>query len=135
MILKALLFDMDGTLANTDPIHMLAWQETFRTYEVFIDDVIYHERIVGRVNPLIVKDFLPHLNEDTVTRIVEEKEENFKKLATKLEPLPGLARLLESKLWCIRNFQLLSSCNHFSNWLCAWVPTISEVRRVSAVLL
>jgi HAD superfamily hydrolase (TIGR01509 family) len=94
-MLKALLFDMDGTLSNTDPIHMLAWQETFRAHHVFIDDRVYHERIVGRMNPLIVQDFLPQLNDVEVNKIVEEKEENFKKLATKLEPLPGLSRLLK----------------------------------------
>jgi beta-phosphoglucomutase len=94
-MLKALLFDMDGTLSNTDPIHMLAWQETFRAHDVFVDDLIYHERIVGRMNPLIVKDFLPQLNDVEVDKVVEEKEDNFKKLATKLEPLPGLSRLLE----------------------------------------
>jgi HAD superfamily hydrolase (TIGR01509 family) len=97
-MLKALLFDMDGTLADTDPIHMLAWQETFRAHDLVIDDAIYHERIVGRMNPLIVQDFLPQLSDLEVARVVEEKEENFKKLATKLEPLPGLARLLEWRI-------------------------------------
>ncbi len=94
-MLKALLFDMDGTLADTDPIHMLAWQETFRNYDVIIDGDIYHQRIVGRVNPQIVRDFLPQLNEAEVAKVVEEKEEAFKRLATKLEPLPGLSTLLE----------------------------------------
>jgi beta-phosphoglucomutase-like phosphatase (HAD superfamily) len=84
-MLKALLFDMDGTLADTDPIHMLAWQETFRTHSILVNDELYHQRIVGRVNPQIVRDFLPQLSEVEVAKIVEEKEENFKKLATKLE--------------------------------------------------
>jgi HAD superfamily hydrolase (TIGR01509 family) len=95
MTLKALLFDMDGTLSNTDPIHMLAWQETFRAHNILVDDAVYHERIVGRVNPQIVRDFLPHLDEADVARVVEEKEAAFRRLATKLEPLPGLARILE----------------------------------------
>jgi HAD superfamily hydrolase (TIGR01509 family) len=95
MTLKALLFDMDGTLSDTDPIHMLAWQETFRAHNIFVDDAIYHERIVGRVNPHIVRDFLPQLDETEIERVVEEKEEAFKKFATKLEPLPGLSKILE----------------------------------------
>ncbi len=95
MTLKALLFDMDGTLSDTDPIHMVAWQETFREHEVFVDDEIYHQRIVGRMNPQIVRDFLPQLSEANVVRVVEEKETAFRRLATKLEPLPGLAKVLE----------------------------------------
>jgi HAD superfamily hydrolase (TIGR01509 family) len=94
-MLKALLFDMDGTLSDTDPVHMIAWQETLHTYGVIIDDQIYHERIVGRVNPQIVRDFLPQLDEVEVARVVEEKEASFRELAIKLEPLPGLSRILE----------------------------------------
>ena len=113
-MLKALLFDMDGTLADTDPIHMLAWQETFRAHEVFVDDAIYHERIVGRMNPLIVQDFLPHLDDFGVATIVEEKEENFKKLATKLEPLPGLSRLLEWRISQGLQAALVTNATHLT---------------------
>jgi HAD superfamily hydrolase (TIGR01509 family) len=95
MTLRALLFDMDGTLSNTDPIHMVAWQQTFHAHDILVDDAIYHERIVGRVNPQIVRDFLPELDEVNVARVVEEKEGAFRELATKLEPLPGLSRILE----------------------------------------
>jgi HAD superfamily hydrolase (TIGR01509 family) len=95
MTLKALLFDMDGTLANTDPIHMVAWQQTFHAHDILVDDAVYHERIVGRVNPQIVRDFLPQLDEINVVRVVEEKEATFRDVAVKLEPLPGLSRLLE----------------------------------------
>ncbi len=98
MTLKALLFDMDGTLSDTDPIHMLAWQDTFRIHEIFVDDAIYHARIVGRMNPFIVRDFLPQLNDTEVDKVVEEKEDAFKRLATKLEPLPGLSRILEWRI-------------------------------------
>lgn len=95
MLLKALLFDMDGTLSDTDPIHMIAWQETLRSHGISINNAVYHERCVGRVNPQIVRDFLPHLGEVEVARVVEEKEASFRSLAKKLEPLPGLTKLLE----------------------------------------
>jgi beta-phosphoglucomutase-like phosphatase (HAD superfamily) len=29
-MVKALLFDLDGTLADTDPLHLLAWREALR---------------------------------------------------------------------------------------------------------
>jgi HAD superfamily hydrolase (TIGR01509 family) len=95
MALEALLFDMDGTLSDTDPIHMVAWQQTLHAHDIVVDDAIYHERIVGRVNPQIVRDFLPGLDEINVAKVVEEKEAAFRELAVKLEPLPGLTRLLE----------------------------------------
>lgn len=95
MNLKALLFDMDGTLSDTDPVHMVAWQQTLQAHGIVVNDEVYHERIVGRVNPQIVRDFLPGLDELNVARVVEEKEAAFRALATKLEPLPGLSRILE----------------------------------------
>ncbi|MGL4609387.1 MAG: HAD family hydrolase [Trueperaceae bacterium] len=95
MKLKALLFDMDGTLSDSDPVHMLAWQEILHIYGIEINDEIYHARIVGRVNPQIVRDFLPQLPEETIEPIVAEKEAAFRRRAGKLEPLPGLMTLLE----------------------------------------
>ncbi|EBS7636709.1 hypothetical protein CDR68_23800 [Salmonella enterica] len=38
---KALIFDMDGTLFNTEPLHRNAWREVFRQYKIErLDDEI-----------------------------------------------------------------------------------------------
>jgi HAD superfamily hydrolase (TIGR01509 family) len=112
MRLKALLFDMDGTLVDTDPVHMVAWQQTLHAHGIVVDDEIYHESIVGRVNPQIVRDFLPQLDEIEVAKVVEEKEAAFKNLATKLEPLPGLARILEWRITQGLKTALVTNATH-----------------------
>ncbi|WP_448572341.1 HAD family hydrolase [Trichothermofontia sp.] len=93
-MLTALLFDLDGTLANTDPFHFQAWQAYLRTYNLEIDDRFYRQRISGRLNPDIVQDLLPQLTPEQGQQVADEKEAYFRQLATNLTRLPGLTELL-----------------------------------------
>lgn len=94
MILAATFFDLDGTLANTDPIHFLTWQELLRNYDLEIDEAFYKSRISGRLNPVIVQDILPHLTLSEGKQVADEKEAHFRRLATELQSLPGLSDVL-----------------------------------------
>ena len=42
-MLKAVLFDLDGTLADTDPLHLLAWREVLAPYGLKVDPAFYRE--------------------------------------------------------------------------------------------
>jgi beta-phosphoglucomutase-like phosphatase (HAD superfamily) len=55
-MLAAILFDLDGTIVNTDPIHYRAWREMLLNYSIEIDETFYKSRISGRLNPEIVED-------------------------------------------------------------------------------
>lgn len=61
-MLAGILFDLDGTLVNTDPLHFQAWQEMLLSHGLEIDNVFYQTRISGRLNPIIIQDILPHLS-------------------------------------------------------------------------
>ncbi|APD08949.1 MULTISPECIES: HAD family hydrolase [Thermus] len=93
-MVKALLFDLDGTLADTDPLHLPAWREVLRPYGLSVDPVFYRERISGRLNPEIVRDLLG-LEGEEANRLIEAKEARFRELAQGLEPTPGLRNLLQ----------------------------------------
>ncbi|GLV47997.1 hydrolase [Thermus sp. LT1-2-5] len=90
---KALLFDLDGTLADTDPLHLVAWREVLRPFGLEVDPHFYRERISGRLNPEIVKDLLG-LEGEEAQRLIEAKEARFRQLAQNLAPTPGLPALL-----------------------------------------
>lgn len=94
-MLRALLFDLDGTLAETDSLHMPTWVEVLKPYGIEVDEEFYRERISGRINPEIVKDLLPHVSDREGRAIAETKEANFRRRAPELEPLPGLRDFLE----------------------------------------
>jgi beta-phosphoglucomutase-like phosphatase (HAD superfamily) len=93
-MLTALLFDLDGTLVNTDPIHFLAWQKMLSRYGIEIDEVFYKARISGGLNPEIIADILPQLSPQQSEDFAEEKEAMFREMALKLEPIKGLSEVI-----------------------------------------
>jgi HAD superfamily hydrolase (TIGR01509 family) len=94
-MLKALLFDLDGTLANTDPIHFETWRELLLDQGLDIDLGFYQAKFSGRRNQEIVKDLLPHLSDVEGEQLSWQKEANFRDRAEQvLVATPGLAEIL-----------------------------------------
>ncbi len=93
-MLTAILFDLDGTLVNTDPLHYQTWQEILRGYGLEIDQAFYKARISGRLNPVIVQDLLPQLSVLEGQQLADRKEAQFRELGLSLTPLAGLVDLL-----------------------------------------
>lgn len=93
-MLTAILFDLDGTLVNTDPLHYQTWLEVLREYEIEIDQEFYKSRISGRLNPLIVQDLLPELSFEKGQQLADYKEARFREIGLSLTPLAGLLDLL-----------------------------------------
>ncbi|MBV8886344.1 MAG: HAD family phosphatase [Chroococcidiopsidaceae cyanobacterium CP_BM_RX_35] len=93
-MLVAILFDLDGTLVNSDPIHYKAWQEILREYGLEINEVFYKKHISGRLNPVIIQDILPQLSLEAGQRLADEKEARFRELGLQLKPLPGVSKIL-----------------------------------------
>jgi HAD superfamily hydrolase (TIGR01509 family) len=90
----ALLFDLDGTLAETDSLHLPTWVEALLPHGIEVDEAFYRENISGRANAEIVGDLLPNISAREGREIVEDKEAGFRERAGELEPLPGLMDFL-----------------------------------------
>ncbi|RAQ44225.1 hydrolase [Arthrospira sp. O9.13F] len=93
-MLKAIIFDLDGTLANTDPIHYQTWVDVLKNYHLEINPDFYQANISGRLNPDIVRDILPQLSPAEGQILADQKEAIFREIAGNLKPLPGLTKLL-----------------------------------------
>ncbi|MDP9476398.1 MAG: HAD family phosphatase [Actinomycetota bacterium] len=94
-MLKALLFDLDGTLSNTDAVHFSTWIEVLRPYGIEVTRELYEERLSGRMDEDGVRDLLPDLSEEETDRLLEFEELRARQRASELGPLPGLRGLLE----------------------------------------
>lgn len=94
MALQALLFDLDGTLADTDRYHALAFQLVFAERGVRLTPALYQQRISGKHNPVIMREWFPELSEAEQQALSAHKEATYRQLASTLAPLPGLMRLL-----------------------------------------
>jgi HAD superfamily hydrolase (TIGR01509 family) len=93
-MLKALLFDLDGTLAETTSMHRLAWAEILRPHGYDVTWDFYRDRISGRLTPEIVSDLLPDLSPEEGQALADAKEADFRERTGTLEPLPGLRDFL-----------------------------------------
>ncbi len=93
---RALLFDLDGTLAETDSLHLPTWAAVLKPHGIEVDEELYRARISGRSNAVIAKDLVPSLTTEEIQSIADAKEEDFRERAVDLEPLPGLVDFIES---------------------------------------
>ncbi len=94
-MLKAVLFDLDGTLAHTDPIHFQVWQALLAPFGMTVDQAFYDRCISGRLNPDIVRDLLPHLSVEQGVVFSADKEAQFREMAAdQLQRMPGLTDFL-----------------------------------------
>ncbi len=91
----ALLFDLDGTLAETDSLHLPTWVDVLEPYGVEVDEEFYKERISGRSTGEIVRALLPDLSDEEGRSIGDAKEASFRERASELESLPGLVDFVE----------------------------------------
>lgn len=92
---RALLFDLDGTLAETDSLHLPTWVDVLEPYGLEVDEEFYKESISGRNTGEIVRDLLPDLTEEENRSIGDAKEASFRERASELESLPGLVDFIE----------------------------------------
>lgn len=93
MKLKALLFDLDGTLADTDRLHERAWTQALAPYGIQADHAYYQTYVSGKLNPDIVSDILPQLSRAEGEAFLRGKEGRFREMAKDLPPIPGLERM------------------------------------------
>lgn len=94
-MIRALLFDLDGTLAETDTLHFEGWRNLLSGQGIEADWDFYQRRVSGRLNPDIAADLLPHLSEREAQRLLDDKEAEFRRRTSELVPLPGLTQLLK----------------------------------------
>lgn len=93
-MLAAILFDLDGTIANTDPIHYQAWREMLAVYGMEIDEHFYKTRISGKTNAQIIEEIIPQLSPEESIKFADDKEAMFRQRAENMQPMPGLTELI-----------------------------------------
>jgi HAD superfamily hydrolase (TIGR01509 family) len=93
---KALLFDIDGTLADTDALHLEAFNQVLGPRGHVFDHARYTRELQGFSNTTIGERFLAEEPPERQAAILGDKEAAFRELvAGKIAPLPGLMTLLD----------------------------------------
>lgn len=93
---RALLFDIDGTLTDTDALHLEAFNHVFGPRGHVFDRVRASRELMGFSTASIQERFLAGEPPHRRAAIMDEKEAVFRALASeKIRPLPGLMALLD----------------------------------------
>lgn len=94
---KAVIWDMDGVIADTAPYHMRAWQEVFRQRGKSYTEDDFRSNF-GKRNDTITRNILgSKITPGEMEALATEKEANFRERARgNIKPLPGAIELLRS---------------------------------------
>jgi beta-phosphoglucomutase len=90
----ALLFDLDGTLVDTDDLHFKAFGALLAERGAPFSREDYRDRVMGRPNTAIMAEFFPG-EEHRHAEIADAKEATFRAmLDARVEPVAGAATLI-----------------------------------------
>ena len=95
--LQAVLWDMDGVIADTGIYHCRAWQDVFRERGAGFTDAYFMRRF-GQRNDTIIRSALGQaVTMEEIRIIAAEKEANYRRrIDGKLRALPGAVELLKA---------------------------------------
>jgi HAD superfamily hydrolase (TIGR01509 family) len=94
-VTTALLFDLDGTLVDSDREHLAAFQKVFTPHGVALDRETYALKIMGASNDAIGAAFLAHLTAAEREAALEAKEQFYRDGLGDIEPIAGVEELLD----------------------------------------
>ena len=91
----ALLFDMDGTLIDSMPLHHAAWRQWFQQQSLPFDEDGFFEATAGRTNDEILRDLFPQADASERARLAEQKEALYRDEAERsLQMIAGAAEFI-----------------------------------------
>jgi beta-phosphoglucomutase len=95
--IRAVIWDMDGVIADSGPYHLAAWQEIFGQRGVKFTAGDFKHSFGLRNDNIIRNTIGKNISQAEVDTIAQEKEETFRRLAGgKIKALPGALGLLKS---------------------------------------
>ena len=95
MQVRAIIFDLDGTLADTEKLHFEAFNYVLRARGIELTKADYFSRLVGRNDhdcfALLLREHRVPANETRISELIAHKSAFIKRLSLSREPF-SLAR-------------------------------------------
>ncbi len=91
---KGVIFDLDGVLVDSHPIHKQAWRRFFASLGKRVSDADLDFVLDGRKREDILRHFLGELTDEQIKAYGYHKDELFKEAAGELKIISGLTEFL-----------------------------------------
>lgn len=92
--LAAFVFDMDGVLIDSHPVHFAAWKEFLWTVGVNKPDSELYFILEGRTRTDLLRHFLGDLPEPELAELGRRKDHIFRRMEGDIRPFPGILEFL-----------------------------------------
>lgn len=92
-MIRAVLFDVDGTLMDNNLLHVRAWKEAFAPYRALDEAELLS--FIGMGSDLYVRKLAPNLDEASRQAIRDRKRALFTDIARDARPFPGTSEVLD----------------------------------------
>src|ERR1700737_3020313 len=93
-MLRAVIFDLDGVIADSHLMHEVAWKAVLGEQGLDTDRLSMDFILAGRPRNEILRHYLGDLPECVIESLGRRKDELYFQSAEKLMPMPGLLQLL-----------------------------------------
>jgi HAD superfamily hydrolase (TIGR01509 family) len=93
-MLKAVIFDLDGVVADSHPIHEMAWKALLAEAGLDPQKIDVGFLYAGHPRRAILKHYLGVLSDAEITRWGRRKDELYELAAQQLQTKPGVPRVL-----------------------------------------
>jgi beta-phosphoglucomutase len=97
-MLRGLVFDMDGVVIDSHPVHRAAWKTFLADVGRPTSDKELEVILDGGKREEILRHFLGELDRDQIEEYGKRKDEILRSRGSKIEPMPGVVNLLDCLL-------------------------------------
>lgn len=94
--LSAVVFDLDGVIVDSHPLHRIAWKDFLRSIGKEVDEHALDFVLDGRTRKEILLHFLGPLTDEQLNHYGRLKDELLRTLADQMRTIPGVVEFLDN---------------------------------------
>jgi hypothetical protein len=105
------LFDLDGTLVNTEKIYYAIWKEILSEHKIILTKVIFETVISGNNDAYVFSKLISHISQEERDKISALKDELFAKHISNIKIIDGAVNFLYNIKRRGHKMAIVSNCN------------------------